>query len=89
MEVADATNGYRLTLGTFLGGDVGDALLFHNDMMFSAKDLDRDAWHGKPCTELNRGGFWYKSCLQWNPTGKYYTGGEYTADVSNGIQWRS
>ena len=41
------------------------------------------------CAISHGGGFWFKSCLQVNPTGRYYNGGYYTSAYNDGIQWRS
>ena len=47
MEVTDASDDYRLTVGAFLGGDGGDCLLVQNqNMPFTTKDVDRD-YHRK------------------------------------------
>ncbi len=88
MLVADETDSYRLTLGTFLGGNDGNCLDYYNNMKFSTKDNDQDARDSRHCAEYHYGGFWFNNCQYCNPTGKYYTGGVYTNNKHDGIQWR-
>ena len=47
-------------------GNAGDALSYHDGMMFTTYDRDNDPWtsavHKNNCALYNGGGFWYKSC---------------------------
>ncbi|XP_065587733.1 fibrinogen-like protein 1-like protein [Cyrtonyx montezumae] len=60
------SQGYRLRLGTY-AGTAGDAMTssnsatVHDNMKFSAKDLDQDTNSGN-CASTNGGGWWYSSC---------------------------
>ncbi|OXB70037.1 UNVERIFIED_CONTAM: hypothetical protein H355_002795, partial [Colinus virginianus] len=60
------SQGYRLRLGTYTG-TAGDAMTssnsatVHDNMKFSAKDLDQDTNSGN-CASTNGGGWWYSSC---------------------------
>ncbi|XP_021271749.1 fibrinogen-like protein 1-like protein [Numida meleagris] len=62
----DESQGYRLRLGTYTG-TAGDAMTsansatVHDNMKFSAKDLDQDTNSGN-CASTNGGGWWYSSC---------------------------
>ncbi|NXL91547.1 FGL1L protein, partial [Alectura lathami] len=62
----DESQGYRLRLGSYTG-TAGDAMAssssatVHDNMKFSAKDLDQDTNSGN-CASTNGGGWWYSSC---------------------------
>ncbi|XP_042686355.1 antigen WC1.1-like [Centrocercus urophasianus] len=65
-SVEDEAQGYRLRLGSY-AGTAGDAMALansatvHDNMKFSAKDLDQDTNSGN-CASANGGGWWYSSC---------------------------
>ncbi|CAM9735888.1 unnamed protein product [Bubo scandiacus] len=65
-SVEDESQGYRLRLGTY-SGTAGDAMAsdnpgnVHNNMKFSAKDLDQDTSSGN-CASSSGGGWWYSAC---------------------------
>ncbi|XP_065274293.1 fibrinogen-like protein 1-like protein isoform X2 [Emys orbicularis] len=62
----DESKGYRLRLGSYTG-TAGDAMTsnnpttVHDNMMFSAKDLDQDTYGGN-CASSYGGGWWYSAC---------------------------
>ncbi|XP_053896780.1 fibrinogen-like protein 1-like protein isoform X1 [Malaclemys terrapin pileata] len=62
----DESNGYRLRLGSYTG-TAGDAMTsnnpttVHDNMKFSAKDLDQDTSSGN-CASSYEGGWWYSAC---------------------------
>ncbi|NXH79226.1 FGL1L protein, partial [Hydrobates tethys] len=64
--VEDESQGYRLRLGTY-SGSAGDAMTsnsasaVHDNMKFSAKDLDLDTSSGN-CASSYGGGWWYSAC---------------------------
>ncbi|XP_075025240.1 fibrinogen-like protein 1-like protein [Calonectris borealis] len=64
--VEDESQGYRLRLGTY-SGLAGDAMTsnsassLHDNMKFSAKDLDQDTSSGN-CASSYGGGWWYSAC---------------------------
>uniref|UniRef100_G1MQU7 Soluble scavenger receptor cysteine-rich domain-containing protein SSC5D n=1 Tax=Meleagris gallopavo TaxID=9103 RepID=G1MQU7_MELGA len=59
----DESQGYRLRLGSYAGtaGDAMSASTTHDNMKFSAKDLDQDTNSGN-CASAYGGGWWYSSC---------------------------
>ncbi|XP_040543473.1 fibrinogen-like protein 1-like protein isoform X3 [Gallus gallus] len=65
-SVDNESQGYRLRLGSY-SGTAGDAMtsansaVVHDNMKFSAKDLDQDTNSGN-CASANGGGWWYSSC---------------------------
>ncbi|NXF65935.1 FGL1L protein, partial [Ciccaba nigrolineata] len=65
-SVEDESQGYRLRLGTY-SGLAGDAMTsnsastVHDNMKFSAKDLDQDTSSGN-CASSSGGGWWYSAC---------------------------
>ncbi|NXX12902.1 FGL1L protein, partial [Podargus strigoides] len=65
-HVEDESHGYRLRLGTY-SGLAGDAMTsnsastVHDNMKFSAKDLDQDTSSGN-CASSYGGGWWYSAC---------------------------
>ncbi|KAM9272424.1 fibrinogen-like protein 1-like protein [Morus bassanus] len=65
-NVEDESQGYRLRLGTY-SGSAGDAMAssspstMHDNMKFSAKDLDQDTYSGN-CASSYGGGWWYSAC---------------------------
>ncbi|XP_028391012.1 ryncolin-2-like [Dendronephthya gigantea] len=78
-SVTDESHKYRLTIGKY-SGTAGDALSYHNQMKFSTKDSDNDAWY-RNCATTWKGAWWYKSC--WHSNLNY---GRYGA---NGIRWNT
>ncbi|XP_032863032.2 fibrinogen-like protein 1-like protein [Tyto alba] len=65
-SVEDESQGYRLRLGAY-SGTAGDAMAsnsaatMHDNMKFSAKDLDQDT-HSGNCASSYGGGWWYSAC---------------------------
>ncbi|XP_004950036.5 fibrinogen-like protein 1-like protein isoform X9 [Gallus gallus] len=65
-SVGNESQGYQLRLGSY-SGTAGDAMtsansaVVHDNMKFSAKDLDQDTNSGN-CASTNGGGWWYSSC---------------------------
>ncbi|XP_009576537.1 PREDICTED: LOW QUALITY PROTEIN: ficolin-1-like [Fulmarus glacialis] len=66
-SVEDESQGYRLRLGKVSGKNSRDAMAsnsasaFHDNMKFSAKDLDQDS-HSGNCASSYGGGWWYSAC---------------------------
>ncbi|NXI40834.1 FGL1L protein, partial [Galbula dea] len=65
-SLEDESQGYRLRLGAY-SGLAGDAMSsnsassMHDNMKFSAKDLDQDTYSGN-CASSYGGGWWYSAC---------------------------
>ncbi|GAB0197935.1 fibrinogen-like protein 1-like protein [Grus japonensis] len=65
-SVEDESQGYRLRLGAY-SGTAEDAMAskspstMHDNMKFSAKDLDQDTYSGN-CASSYGGGWWYSAC---------------------------
>ncbi|XP_059685471.1 deleted in malignant brain tumors 1 protein-like [Gavia stellata] len=65
-SVEDESHGYRLRLGAY-SGTAEDAMAsvspstMHDNMKFSAKDLDQDTYSGN-CASSYGGGWWYSAC---------------------------
>ena len=51
---------YKLLVSGY-SGNAGDALSWHNNMMFTTYDRDNDLWSSN-CALVNGGGFWYNEC---------------------------
>lgn len=49
---------------------LGDKFSYHNQMMFSTKNHDNDAYGGS-CPQLYHGGWWYNACHTTNLNGLY------------------
>ena len=52
---------YMLTVGGY-SGNAGDAMGYHNGMMFTTFDDDNDDSADGNCAVFRGGGFWYKDC---------------------------
>ncbi|XP_044161795.1 ficolin-1-like [Bufo gargarizans] len=76
---------YKLILGTYTGGNMGDSFSFHKNGLFTTKDQDNDK-HGGNCAQICKGGWWYVDCHNANLNGWYYLGPH--NDTAFGINWR-
>ena len=63
---------YELRVSGY-SGNAGDALIYHNGMMFTTYDRDNDPWtnsnHNNNCALYNAGGFWYNRCSRCSVNG--------------------
>ena len=63
--VLSETYNYRLLVSGY-SGNIGDALSYHNAMMFTTYDRDNDPWNHSTnnynCAVWIGGGFWWKNC---------------------------
>ncbi|KAM4663914.1 ficolin-2-like [Discoglossus pictus] len=75
---------YKLLLGDFKEGNLGDSMKVHNNMKFTTKDQDNDA-NEKNCANLYNGGWWYYNCHHANLNGLYLLGEHSTYAI--GINW--
>jgi len=63
--VLGESRNYTLQVSGY-SGNAGDALRYHNGMMFTTKDRDNDPWtdsnYNDNCAVFYGGGFWYNAC---------------------------
>ncbi|XP_063792806.1 ficolin-2-like isoform X2 [Pseudophryne corroboree] len=78
---------YKLSLGSFTGGNAGDSLTVHNNMKFTTFDEDNDENSTGNCGNLYKGGWWFKSCHSAYMNGLYLHGEQKESLV--GINWHS
>ncbi|XP_043940270.1 ficolin-2-like [Protopterus annectens] len=77
---------YKLILGSYLGGDIGDSLIGHNNVSFSTSDRDNDIYATNCAVEFH-GAWWYTNCHSSNLNGKYLKGVHIS--YADGINWSS
>ncbi|XP_075041755.1 ficolin-1-like [Mixophyes fleayi] len=85
-KVMGESEKYKLILGTFVSGDAGDSLTYHNGMMFSTVDQDNDPYSSN-CAQDYKGAWWYNSCHHVNLNGRYLPGKH--DSFADGINWHS
>ena len=69
-NVSDEHAQYRLEVSSY-SGTAGDSLADHNNMAFSTKDRDNDAYILGNCAVDWTGAWWYNGCHYSNLNGKY------------------
>ncbi|XP_069799983.1 ficolin-1-like [Dendropsophus ebraccatus] len=84
-QILGESEKYKLILGTYRGGNMGDSFSFHKNALFSTKDQDNDK-HGGSCAQICRGGWWYVDCHNANLNGQYYVGQHDPTAI--GINWK-
>ncbi|XP_017291133.2 microfibril-associated glycoprotein 4 [Kryptolebias marmoratus] len=84
-SVGPESDGYRLSLGSFVKGAAGDSLSLHNGQKFTTTDRDQDT-HSSKCARLAYGAFWYAACFGANPNGIYTWG---PSPRAAGVQWNT
>ena len=66
--VSGESRNYTLHVSGYSGNTGGDALSWHNGMMFTTYDRDNDPWthsrYNNNCAVWLGGGFWYKTCAR-------------------------
>ena len=67
--VGNESSNYMLTVADY-SGNAGDAMIYHNGLMFSTYDRDNDAHSTLHCASHEGGGFWYGSCYRAGVTVK-------------------
>ncbi|XP_068105088.1 ficolin-2-like [Hyperolius riggenbachi] len=72
-KVLGESEKYKLVLGGFAGGNAGDSMAYHNEMMFSTLDQDNDQY-SENCATNFKGGWWYNQCHYANLNGLYMPG---------------
>ena len=83
-KVNPASDGYRLSVGAFLGGPAGDSLSAQNGFKFSTWDVDQDTWSSNCAVEFH-GAWWYYDCHRSNLNGAYLNGKHTT--FADGVNW--
>ncbi|XP_040298724.1 ficolin-1-like [Bufo bufo] len=76
---------YKLILGTYTGGNMGDSFSFHKNGLFTTKDQDNDKYGGN-CAQICKAGWWYVDCHNANLNGQYYLGPH--NNTAFGINWK-
>ena len=66
-------------------GDAGDSLAGHDEMMFSTKDRDNDAFSDS-CAWTFKGAWWYNKCHDSNLNAQYLRGTH--TSFAAGVQWK-
>ncbi|KAK3744272.1 hypothetical protein QZH41_007992 [Actinostola sp. cb2023] len=84
-NVAYEAHNYRLTIGQY-SGNGGDSLTGHNNIQFSTKDRDNDAY-SLSCATAYVGAWWYTKCHTSNLNGLYLNG--VTKIYAKGVVWRT
>ena len=64
---------------------VGDSLITHHNMRFTAKNRDQDTHPPGNCAQLYTGAFWYSACHNVNINGQYLKG--QNSLYAKGIIW--
>ncbi|XP_032089040.1 ryncolin-3-like [Thamnophis elegans] len=83
-RIANENENYKLILGSYLDGNMGDSLSGQNDHPFCTKDRDNDIYDGN-CAVIYKGAWWYHKCHTSNLNGLYHKG-EHTS-FADGINW--
>ncbi|XP_018124483.1 ficolin-2 [Xenopus laevis] len=69
-RISPASDNYALTIGSFIGGNAGDALSYHNGASFSTKDRDNDRYYNN-CAVQWPGAWWFNNCFLSDLNGVY------------------
>ncbi|KAM3911203.1 ficolin-2-like [Leptodactylus fuscus] len=85
-KIMGETEKYKLVLGGFTDGNMGDSLSYQNGMKFSTRDQDNDA-DTRSCADMYKGAWWYNGCHKSNLNGLYFPGKH--DSFANGINWES
>ncbi|KAM4664112.1 ficolin-2-like [Discoglossus pictus] len=85
-RISEELENYKLSLGSFTGGNAGNSLGFHNNRAFSTKDRDNDSYDTS-CAKRFKGAWWYGNCHDSNLNGLYLKGK--TTSEGDGIVWET
>ncbi|XP_026547409.1 ryncolin-1-like [Notechis scutatus] len=83
-RIANENENYKLSLGSYLDGNMGDSFSGHNGLAFSTKDKDNDT-RPTSCAVTYKGAWWYGSCHSSNLNGLYHKGEH--SSFADGINW--
>ncbi|XP_070791014.1 ryncolin-3-like [Pituophis catenifer annectens] len=84
-RIANESENYKLMLGSYLDGNMGDSFSGHKGMAFSTKDKDNDVKEPSSCAVSYKGGWWYAACHSSNLNGLYHKGEH--SSFADGINW--
>ena len=73
---------YKISVRGY-NGTAGDSLSYHNNMMFSTRDVDNDNWKTGSCSNDLTGGWWFNDCHNSNLNGQFLG----NAKAYHGIGW--
>ncbi|KAK9410173.1 veficolin-1-like [Crotalus adamanteus] len=68
-RIANESENYKLSLGSYLDGNMGDSFSGHKGLAFSTKDKDNDTYEPASCAASYKGGWWYGACHSSNLNG--------------------
>lgn len=83
-KIGKENSRYLISVSEY-NGTSGDSLSYHNNMMFSTRDVDNDNWKTGSCSNDLSGGWWFNDCHNSNLNGKFLG----NAKAYNGIGWAS
>ena len=85
--IADETDGYRLTLGSY-SGSAGNSMSQNNGQQFSTWDRDNDLYADVSCAQADSSAWWYNHCGIANLNGLYLdANAEGSPRTPKGIFW--
>ena len=87
--VGGKSDGYVVKVLEGYSGTAGDSLVNEVDMKFSTRDNDNDLWSGGNCASFFQAGWWYRSCKNAHPTGKYLGRNFSEEDAYHGMNWKT
>ncbi|XP_033101917.1 ryncolin-4-like [Anneissia japonica] len=83
-RIGSEVNKYVLDLGSFVDGNVGDAMRYSNGKYFSTKDRDNDGCFITPtCAVTFSGAWWFDWCFSCHLNGKF----DAEMETAKGIIW--
>uniref|UniRef100_A0A8C6VFA9 Fibrinogen C-terminal domain-containing protein n=1 Tax=Naja naja TaxID=35670 RepID=A0A8C6VFA9_NAJNA len=86
-RIANESENYKLSLGSYLDGNMGDSFSGHKGLAFSTKDKDNDTYEPASCAAAYKGGWWYGACHSSNLNGLYHKGEH--SSYADGINWHA
>ncbi|XP_075041751.1 ficolin-2-like [Mixophyes fleayi] len=86
-KVLGESDKYMLLLGNFTDGNIGDAMAYHRDRLFTTFDQDNDGDKDDNCAKKWDGAWWFSNCYHANLNSVYKLPTE--SDSFSGINWKS
>ena len=78
-HISDESDKYRLHIGSYECGNIGDSLAYHDGETFKTKDSADNT-----CAQLYMGAWWYRDCLKSNLNGIFGSN-----EYGKGMVWDS